>query len=84
MENQTPNNINQFMVQQTMMNQPVTQISHHQKEGKSENENVSYAESMKNLSVIFLVSSDYDSHTKLIVRRRRVWNQTQMRHLRGS
>ena len=28
---------------------------------------------MKNLSVMFLASSNYDSHTKLIVRRR-VWN----------
>ena len=61
------------MLQQTMMNQPVTQILHHQKdENKNENENLSYAQSMKNLSVIFLSSSDYDNHTKLIVRRRRV------------
>ena len=29
---------------------------------------------MKNLSVMFLASSNYDSHTMLIVRRRRVWN----------
>ena len=55
-----------------MMNQPVTQIPHHQKEeNKSKNENLSYAESMTNLSVTFLASSDYDNHTKLIVRRRR-------------
>ena len=66
MENQTPHNTNQFMLQQTMMNQPVSQIQHHQKKGnKSENENLSYAEFMKNLSVIFLASSDYDNHTKL-------------------
>ena len=51
------------MLQQTMMNQPVTQIPHHQKEeNKSENENLSNAESMKNLSVIFLATSDYDNH----------------------
>ena len=72
MEKEAPHNTNQFMLQQTMMNQPVTQIPHHQKEeNKSENENLSYAESMTNLSVIFLASSDYDNHTKLIVRRRR-------------
>ena len=29
---------------------------------------------MKNLSVMLLASSNYDNHTKLIVRRRRVWN----------
>ena len=76
-ENQTPHNTNQFMLQQTMMNQPVTQIPHHQKEeNKSQNKNLSYAQSMKNLSVIFLASSDYDNHTKLIVRRRRVWNDS--------
>ena len=51
------------MLQQTMMNQPVTQIPYHQKEeNKSENENLSNAESMKNLSVIFLATSDYDNH----------------------
>ena len=72
-ENQTPHNTNQLMLQQTMMNQPVTQIPHHQKEeNKSQNKNLSYAQSMKNLSVIFLASSDYDNHTKLIVRRRGV------------
>ena len=77
MENQTTHYANQFMLQQTMMNQPVTHIPHHQEEeNKSENENLSYAKSMKNLSVIFLPSSDYDSHTKLIVRRRRVWNDS--------
>ena len=60
-----------------MMNQPVTQIpNHQQEENKTENENLSCAESMKNSSVIFLASSDYDSHTKLIVRRRRVWNDS--------
>ena len=31
---------------------------------------------MKNLSVIFLPSSDYDNYTKLIVRRRSVWNDS--------
>ena len=72
MENQTPHNTNQFMLQQTMMNQTVAQIPHHQKEeNKSENKNLSYTESMKNLNVIFLASSDYDNHTKLIVRRRK-------------
>ena len=77
MENQTSHNTNQFMLQQTIMNQPVTQIPHHKKEeNKSENENLSYAESMEILSAIFLASSDYDSHTKLIVRRRRVWNDS--------
>ena len=65
MENQTPHNTNQFMLQQTMRNQPVTQIPNHQEEeNKTENENLSYAEFMKNLSVIFLASSDYDSHTQ--------------------
>ena len=46
-----------------MMNQPVTQIQNHQQEeNKIENENLSYVQSMKNLCVIFLASSDYDSH----------------------
>ena len=76
MEKQTSHNTNQFMLQQTVMNQPVTQIPHHKEESKSENENLSYAESMKNLSVIFLASSDYDSRTKLIVRRKGVWNDS--------
>ena len=50
MDNQTPHNTNQFMLQQTMMNQPVTQIPNHQEEeNKIENENLSYAEFMKNL-----------------------------------
>ena len=35
MENQTPHNTNQFMLQQTMMNQPVSQIPHHQKKKKT-------------------------------------------------
>ena len=74
MEKQTSYNTNQFMLQQTMMNQPVTQIPHHKEESKSEN--LSYAESMKNLSVIFLASSDYDSRTKLIFRRKGVWNDS--------
>ena len=64
-----------------MMNQAVTQISNHQEEkNKTENENLSYAESMKNLGVIFLTISDYDRHTKLVVRRR----MTQMKTLRGT
>ena len=59
------------------MNQPVTQIQNHQEEeNKIENENLSYAESMKNLSFIFLATSDCDNHTKLIVRRRRVSNDS--------
>ena len=48
MENQTTHYANQFMLQQTMINQPVTHIPHHQEEeNKSENENLSYAKSMK-------------------------------------
>ena len=31
---------------------------------------------MKNLSVIFLASSGYDNHTKLIVRRGGIWNDS--------
>ena len=55
-----------------MMNQAVTQIPNHQEEkNKTENENLSYGESMKNLGVIFLTISDYDRHTKLVIRRRR-------------
>ena len=65
-----------------MMNQAVTQIPNHQEEkNKTENENLPYAESMKNLGVIFLTISDYDRHTKLVVRRRRM---TQMKTLRGT
>ena len=59
MEYQTPTNISQFILHHTMMNQPVTQIQNHQEEeNKIENENLSYAESMKILSVIFLAASD--------------------------
>ena len=49
------------------MDQPVTPIPNYQeKENKIENGNLSYAESMKNASVIFLFSSDYDSNTNLV------------------
>ena len=66
-----------------MMNQAVTQIPNHQEEkNKTENGNLSCAESMKNLGVIFLTISDYDRHTKLVVRRRR--RMTQMKNLRGT
>ena len=49
------------------MDQPVTPIPNYQeKENKIENGNLSYVESMKNASVIFLFSSDYDSNTNLV------------------
>ena len=50
MRDQMPHthNTNQFILPQTMINQPVTEIPNRQEEeNKIENENLSYTESMK-------------------------------------